>query len=249
MELNWSTFVLEIFNFLVLVWILKRFLYQPTLNAISRRRATIEKQLSDAEQHHVEADALKDQYEHRLTDWQVERQKATDNLRHELEQNRLDQLKIQKTELGQEEEKIRVTRLRQDKQAIREIEQRALQQAAKFSARLLSEATGPELETRLFELLLNDLNTMPAEKIATLNNEWGDSPEHIQVSSVYPLTENQQQQLQKALLKITGLSVPVNFDQDDRLLAGLNITIGAWLLQLNVRDELQGFTELLHVES
>ena len=43
--------------------------------------------------------------------------------------------------------------------------------------------------------------------------------------------------------------VPVNFDQDEKLLAGLNITIGAWLLQLNVRDELQGFTELLHVES
>lgn len=248
MELNWSTFVLEIFNFLVLVWILKRFLYQPVLNAIARRRATIEKQLADAEQHHTEADALKDQYEHRLADWELERQKATDNLQNELEQNRLNQLKIQKAELAQEEEKIRVTQLRQDKQAISEIEQRALQQGAKFASRLLSEATGPELETRLFKLLLDDLNTMPAEKISTLNNEWGETPEHIQVSSAYPLTENQHHLLEETLSKVTGLSVPVQYDQDARLLAGLNITIGAWLLQLNVRDELQGFTELVHAE-
>ena len=48
MELNWSTFILEIINFLVLIWILKRFLYKPVLDVIARRRAGIEKTLSDA---------------------------------------------------------------------------------------------------------------------------------------------------------------------------------------------------------
>ena len=42
-------FVLEIINFLVLVWILKRFLYKPVLDVIARRRAGIEKTLADAE--------------------------------------------------------------------------------------------------------------------------------------------------------------------------------------------------------
>ncbi len=50
------------------------------------------------------------------------------------------------------------------------------------------------------------------------------------------------------LSEATGLSAPVFYEQDAKLLAGLNITIGAWVLQLNVRDELQGFMEFAHVE-
>ena len=41
MELNWTTFALEIVNFLALLWILKRFLYRPVLATLAERRAGI----------------------------------------------------------------------------------------------------------------------------------------------------------------------------------------------------------------
>ena len=248
MELNWSTFLLEIFNFLVLVWILKHFLYQPVLNLIARRRAAIEGQLSEAKQLQTDADALKQQYEHRLVDWEQERQKAMKSLMGELEENRLHALDELKVELAQEEEKLSVARSRQDRQAVREIEQRALQQGAGFASRLLAEAAGPELENRLFDLLLDDLSVLSADQISVLNNGWGDSPEHILVTSAFPLAEDKCHRLEDILTRITGLSVPVHYEQDVKLMAGLNITIGAWVLQLNVRDELQGFIELTHAE-
>ena len=37
MQIDWTTLVLEIINFLVLVWILKRFLYKPVMEAIAAR--------------------------------------------------------------------------------------------------------------------------------------------------------------------------------------------------------------------
>jgi F-type H+-transporting ATPase subunit b len=248
LELNWSTFLLEIFNFLVLVWILKHFLYQPVLNLIARRRAAIEDQLSEAKQLHADADSLKQQYEHRLVDWEQERQKAMTSLMGELEENRLHALDELKAELTREEEKLRVARSRQDKQAVRAIETRALQQGAEFASRLLAEAAGPELENRLFDLLLDDLSVLSADQISVLNNGWGDSPERILVTSAFPLTEDKRHRLEDILTRITGLSAPVHYEQDVKLMAGLNITIGAWVLQLNVRDELQGFIELSHVE-
>lgn len=248
MELNWSTFVFEIINFLVLVWILKRFLYQPVLNIITRRREVIETQLAEAKQQHAEADKLKQQYEHRLADWGLERQKAMDKLMHEIETTRHQQLDKLKAELDREEEKTRIARSRQDKQLIRAIEQRALQQSAEFASRLLAEAAGPELEKRLFDLLLDGLNALPAEQIDMLGNKWGESPGQILVTSTYPLAEDRRQLLEATLSRVTGLSVPVHYEEDSNLLAGLNITIGSWLLQLNVRDELRGFIELADVE-
>ncbi len=248
MELNWSTFLLEILNFLVLVWILKRFLYRPVLDVIARRRAAIENKLAEAEQLHTDADALKDQYENRLSSWQQERQQAMDKLRHEIEANRLQQLGDLKQELAQEEEKIRVAGARKEKQLQREIEQRALHQAAEFASRLLAEAAGPELENRLLDLLLDGLGTMPADQVSALGSKWGELPEHILVSSAYALAGDKRHRLEDTLNRVTGLSVPVHYEQDAKLLAGLNITIGAWVLQLNVRDELRGFTELFHVD-
>jgi len=76
MDLSWSTFVLEIINFLVLVWILKRFLYKPVLDVIARRRAGIEKSMADAEALHADAEKLQEQYEDRLAVWDQERLQA-----------------------------------------------------------------------------------------------------------------------------------------------------------------------------
>jgi F-type H+-transporting ATPase subunit b len=248
LELNWSTFLLEIFNFLVLIWILKRFLYQPVLDVIARRRSMIENQLAEAGQLHDDSDALKQKYVHSLSDWEQERQMAMDKLMHELEETRQQQLAKLKSEIAQEEEKISVVRSRQNKQALLAIEQQALQQGAEFASHLLAMTSGPELETRLFDLLLSDLAALSSAQISELSNKWGEPPEYIQVTSAYPLSDEQQHRLEDALERVASSISTVKYEQDASLLAGLNITIGAWVLQLNIRDELQGFVELSHAE-
>ena len=39
-----------------------------------------------------------------------------------------------------------------------------------------------------------------------------------------------------------------DFEQDSELLAGVRITIGAWVLGANLQDELKGFAELAHAD-
>ncbi|MFZ1828872.1 MAG: F0F1 ATP synthase subunit B, partial [Candidatus Competibacteraceae bacterium] len=73
MAIDWTTFTLEIINFLVLVWLLKRFLYQPVLETLARRRAGIERTLSEAREVEIRADALRTQFENRLADWEQEK--------------------------------------------------------------------------------------------------------------------------------------------------------------------------------
>ena len=43
MELDWTTFILELINFLVLIWLLNRFLYKPVMKVIAQRKTTIQK--------------------------------------------------------------------------------------------------------------------------------------------------------------------------------------------------------------
>jgi F-type H+-transporting ATPase subunit b len=245
-ELNWSTFVLEIVNFVVLVFILKRFLYRPVLDVIAQRRKAVEVRLQEA--HHVqeEAEALKNQYDARLTQWQNEQQAAKDALAREIDDERTRRLAELASELDQEKQKTRVAEQRQFAERQRTTEQQALRQGAAFSSRLLGQACGPELEAQLLNMLV-DLTQLSNEQIARLREQWGDPTRAIEVSSTFPLTSTQCDRLESALHSISGQSTPVHFNRDEALLAGLRVVIGAWVLAANVRDELQGFTELASV--
>jgi len=246
-ELSWSTFLLEIINFLVLLWILKRFLYKPVLEVIARRREAIEAGLAQASQLHNEADSLKTDYESRLDRWHAERQQARTELEKELNGERQRQLQALRENLDQERKKSRVAAQRQQEEEQKNQEYRALRQGAEFTAKLLQRAAGPELEDRLIGLLLEELGHLPDEQLARLRGQWGDHPKTLKLTSAFPLAEACRQQLQEALRQMSGLDLPLDYSQDPSLVAGVEVTIGAWVLQANIRDELKGFTEFAYV--
>jgi F-type H+-transporting ATPase subunit b len=247
LELNWSTFILEIINFLVLVWILKHFFYQPVLNVIARRRAGIEKSLSDAKTLHDDAEALQAQYRDRLADWEQERQQARESLAQEIEEERAKRLTALQSELEQEKEKTQVAEARRQADAIYKAEETALIQASRFASRVLGQVAGPELEEKLLELVIDELPQLSAERIAALHNSWGKTSEAIVITSAFPLSDTQRQKLEKALNATTGAdNLPLHFEQDAELLAGVRITVGAWVLGANLQDELRSFAEFAH---
>lgn len=244
MELNWSTFVLEIINFLVLVWILKRFLYQPVLDVIARRREGIEKRLGDAEAVHAEAETLQKQYEGRIADWERERQAAREALAAEIGAERERRLSELQASLEQEREKAWTGEARRAEQTLRKMEENALAQGSRFATRLLEQAAGRELEIRLIELLISELSELPEDQVAGLRNHIRDNPETVFIASAYPLAEEQQREMQRALQAITGPDADVRFEQDGDLIAGARVTIGDWVLAANLREELRAFAEL-----
>jgi len=244
MELNWSTFVLEIINFLVLVWILKRFLYRPVLEVIARRQAGIDKTLNDAKSIRSEAEKLQQQYEGRLASWAQEREQARESLVTELDAERAGRMKQLESELGQEREKSRVVEARRQADIERDLEIAALSQGARFASRLLEQAAGPDLQLRLVEMLLKDLNEVPGDRTEALRTRYGKAPDTIDVASAFPIPDDQRKRLEKALKKLVSPDVSLRYRQNEALLAGLRIVIGAWVLGANVLDELKGFAEL-----
>lgn len=246
MELNWSTFLLEIINFLILVWLLKHFFYKPVLDVIRRRRTGIEKVLSDVEKKHADAEALRDQFENRLAEWEKERQTAFTKLDKEIQAQRSQRMEALHAALEQEREKNRVIEQHKLDAERLHTEELALNQGARFASRLLSVAAGPEMEKRLIDLLLKDISTLPDEKKNSLRAATGNSVDIVLISSAYPLDDDTQQKLEHSLATNLGINMPVQYIQDKDLQAGLRITIGDWVLHANLQDELKSFVDIAY---
>lgn len=242
MEFDWTTFVLEIVNFLILLWILKRFLYQPVLNVIERRQAGIAQSLDEAEKAQHNAAALRQQYENRLADWEKEKEQAREHLREEIAQERERLMAALHTSLRQEREKAQVLEQRRQEELVRGFEEQAISHGGKFVARLLSRLSGPELEARLVALLLQDLENLPAERQQGLRQQLQENRESIRVVSAFAITDAQRSALTTALSRLVGTASFPLFSEDPDLLAGVRISAGPWVLRANIEDELAYFT-------
>src|SRR3984885_2421104 len=82
MPIDWFTVIAQAVNFLILVWLLKRFLYRPILDAIDERKKGMASQLAEAEARTAQAQKERDDFQHRNQAFDQERaalvKKATD---------------------------------------------------------------------------------------------------------------------------------------------------------------------------
>jgi F-type H+-transporting ATPase subunit b len=243
MELSWTTIALEAINFLILVWLLKRFLYRPVLNVIARRKEDIDKKLSDAEQTRAEADELRERYEGRLDDWEQEKNEARRELQQELDEERSRKMGEIETALEAERERSRVLEQRRAQETVRDAERTALEQTTQFAARLLTKLAGPELQPRLINMLVEDLAGLPAARRRRIAEIWHQNELPVRTVSACALSSSEQRMLEDALDSLLGEKPRYSYDIDTELVAGVRVHLGATVLRANLLDELAYFAE------
>ncbi len=192
MGLDWSTFLLELINFLILLWILKRFLYAPVKAAIEARREQVESVLAEANARRAEAERMRQDYEARLDAWEQERAQARIALDQELAAERARSIEALQAELQGQRDKAGILDERRGREAKRQSEEAALALAAGFGSRLLARLADPALEARLVEMVIEDLPHLPKRHRESLAATGGSEPSSVRVQSAYPLSEAQQ---------------------------------------------------------
>lgn len=242
MEFDWTTVILEMLNFLVLIWLLKRFFYRPVLEVIEKRRAASEKIITDAEAQQREADALKGDYEQRLAQFGKERELAMARLDQEIAAERERRLAAVELEATADRQRRRMLDARETGEREAAMAREAVAIAGRFASRFLERLAGPELETKLVDLALAELQTVSPEKLAELRTALRDPATSIKVVTVHPLDATRRAAFATVLGKLAGRELTPKFQEDATLKSGLCLMAGAWVLMANLRDELNFFT-------
>jgi F-type H+-transporting ATPase subunit b len=243
MGLDWSTFLLELINFLILIWILKRFLYAPVKAAIEARRQRVEAVLAEAQATRVEAEQLRAEYQSREQTWTDEREQARAALERELGAERSRRLEELQAELQLQREKAAILEARQRQETERRVQGEALALAATFGSKLLARVADPCLESRLVELVIEDLPRLSEAHRHILATATDGGTGRVRVQSAYPLPSDQQAALESSLSAAAGRELRCTLERDPDLIAGLRIDAGPLVLEANLRDELRFFAE------
>lgn len=239
MSIDWITVIAQIVNFLVLVWLLKRFLYRPILDGIDAREAEIARRMAEANEAKKEALSVKTDYqeqkaqlfserdtrlEQALTATKTQRDALLADARQKLEHEQKDWHKY----LEEERERFTVQLQRAGEKTLLELARKALHDLA---------------DEKLEDAIVRHMATKLDPIVDELTQAAGDSTEAVAVTHE-PLSETARAQLRtdfERLLPGFDLSFKTNSEQSP----GLVLRVGGAQLEWTIDSYTDGFDDLL----
>jgi F-type H+-transporting ATPase subunit b len=228
MHIDWLTVCAQALNFLVLMWLLKRFLYKPILNAIAARETHIARQLADAAE--VEATAHKEQAEFKTKNDAFDKERAAliSQAKSEADTLRTTLLK----EANEEADALRLQRKKALQAELHDLNsdivKQTKQQVFAVSAKLLVELADAALEERMVAVFIEQLKALSNKKKSAL------TAENAIITSAFPLSPEQQE-----ILKFEIKSESLKFKITPDLISGIEISSGGQKLAWSIKDYLE----------
>lgn len=251
MLIDWFTVSAQVLNFLVLVWLMKRFLYQPILDAIDAREKLIATQLADADAKKVEATRERDEFQQKITAFESERAtlltKATDEA--ESERQRLMEAAHQAADAASVQ---RRNSLQSEAQNLnQELVQRTQDEVFAIARKTLGDLASTSLEQRASEVFTNRLRDLDSETKAKLTAALNSASDPALVRSAFDLPTAERTAIQTALNETFDAQISVRFETAPELVGGIELTANgqkvAWSIAEYLVSMQEGVGELLQV--
>jgi F-type H+-transporting ATPase subunit b len=245
MLIDWFTVIAQILNFLILVWLLKHFLYQPILNAIDTREKGIAAKLADAEA--KESDACKQRDEFQAKNKSFDEQRAARMAKADAdakaEHDRL---------LGEAHKQADALRVAEaaalkDDQAHQAgaIRRMAQDQVFAIAKKTLADLATVSLEERIGEVFTRRLREMSANDKDTMGAALKASSDGALVRSAFSLPAEQKAAIQNALNETFSAAIPVRYEMDAGAISGIELTAQGQKLAWNISSYLDSFDQSL----
>jgi F-type H+-transporting ATPase subunit b len=249
MLIDWFTVGAQALNFLILVWLLKRFLYKPILNAIDAREKRIAAELADADAKKAEAQKERDEFQHKNEELDQQRatllSQATDEANAE-RQRLLDKARQAADALGAKRQET----LRNDAHNLNQaIRRRTQQEVFAIARKALTDLATTSLEERLGEVFTRRLRGMDGQAKAGLAAALKTASDPALVRSAFDLPAEQRAAIQSALNETFSAEIHLRFETAPDLISGIELTTNGQKVAWSIADYLvsleKGVDELL----
>jgi F-type H+-transporting ATPase subunit b len=249
MLIDWFTVGAQALNFLILVWLMKRFLYEPILRAIDEREKRIAAELSNADARKAEAQKEHDELQHKNAVFDQQRaallSKATEEAQAE-RQRLIEEARKAADALSAKRQET----LRNDAHNLNQaISRRAQREVFAIARKTLTDLATTSLEERLGEVFTRRLREMDGKAKEALGEALKTASDPGVVRSTFDLPADQRAAIQNALNETFSAELPVRFETAPDLVSGIELSTNgqkvAWSIAEYLASLEKGVDELL----
>lgn len=240
MQIDWFTFAAQVVNFLVLVWLMKRFLYGPILAAIAEREATIQASIESAVAREQAAEASRKSFEDQQAAMEHLRESMRAEAARDTEVWRQERLQELRTEVSQTRAAWQATIAREQGQFLRDLRERTARQVLEIARHVLLELAECNLEGQVIQAFLSHLDQLLDRQGLVESSTQENS--HLVVRTAFPLSAEATQRTTDALTSRLG-NRRLKFEVEASLICGIELVLGDHKLQWNVDQYLSSLEQ------
>lgn len=253
MLIDWFTIAAQALNFLILVWLMKRFLYKPILHALDAREQRIVKELADADAKKAEAQKESEAFKRKNKEFDRQRDallsQATEAAKAE-RQRLLD-------EARQAAEVLHAKRqdaMEREQQSLNdEITRRTREEVFAITRKTLTDLAGTSLEERISDVFMRRLRELDGEAKEGFAKILKTSSDPVLVRSAFELPSEQRAAIQHALNETFSAEIHVRFETAPDVISGIELTANGRKVAWSIADYLasleKSIAELLKEQS
>ncbi len=238
MLIDWFTVGAQALNFLILVWLMKRFLYKPILDAIDAREKRIAGELADAAAKQAEAKKERDEFQ--------QKNEAIDQQRAALLSQATDEANVERQRLLDEARQAadalsakRQEALRNDARSLNQaITRRARHEVFAIARKTLADLATTSLEERVGEVFTRRLREMDGKAKEDLAGALKTASDPVLVRSAFDIPAKQRAAIQKALDETFSADIQVRFETAPDLVGGIELTANGQKVAWSIADYL-----------
>ncbi len=246
MIIDWYTIIFQIINFMILVFLLRRFLYGPVIRAMDEREQKIVQREEDAEVKKKEAEQESQAYRRKKEELEEQEEEI-------LEQAQTAAEKEKRELLDQARQEVDETRLRwheafeREKETfVSELRRRIGHQACAVARRCLQDLADARLEEMTWELFLKKLSHLPDRDRSELEKALEKSGNKLTLRTAFETTSARGEELKEILEQLVPeLDGEINLATvaDENLICGLELDAGGYRVAWNMDSYLEGVEE------
>jgi F-type H+-transporting ATPase subunit b len=242
MQVDWLTVAAQIVNFLILVWLLQRYLYRPILKAMDDREQGIAARLREATEQKAAADREARSYRLQRDALERDKERILSSARQEAGDVKRSLEEVARHDV--EERRLEWLRQLEDEQRafLLEMRQRSADHVIMLARRALKELADARLEEQMaavFAKRLDELEPHLREKIARACRDAGGT---VTVRTRFELAPDEQRRITRMIHKQISEVANVGYAQGEEEISGIELTVGsqtvAWTLD-NFLDDLE----------
>jgi len=238
MAIDWITVSAQIVNFLILVWLLKRFLYQPVIDAMERREQRIAQELTEVRVREQQADESQQHYRDRADELKRKYGDIVTRARKQAEQEKRQLMNEARSEVAEARRNWR-RQTEQEKQAFLEhLQQRATDAIQQIARKALGDLADAELGEQMIDSFINRLKLLDKKSRQKLTGPSGP----VRIASAFELDSTVRGRLTRAVHEHIADGIEVDYTQSPELLCGIELTGNGRRLSWNLADYMEELT-------
>jgi F-type H+-transporting ATPase subunit b len=220
MKFDIWTFLFQVINFIVLLFILKRLLYKPIKEIMEKRKGIIEKTIQEANEAKKEALELKGRYQEELNKLKEVKIQAIEKMRGEVEVERKELIAKAGKEADEIIGKERAIFDTEKRRLEAELKDRAIETVSVLALNLLRDISDEELHKSIWMKLFKEIGGI-ASDIENMKVK-GDKIT-ISLITSHPIEDAELRKFQETMESQISRKITINTIIDNTLVAGVRI--------------------------